>query len=390
MKNPIKISLSTILIVLLFGCGLNNNDPIYYQTASALPNFQQNTFNEYVDETQQWLRAERYYIGKDKEYELMVNSPQEYRPEQPNGIGILLVHGLGDSPYSFSDIARHLSQQGYLVRTMLLPGHGSKVGDLKLVTSDIWQASVDHQVTLLRQQAKSVWLGGYSTGANLVTSHALLHSNSNINGLILYSPAFKAQSQLVSMSRYAQYVIPWADRDIENNYLRYESLPMNAAASYYETTKQVRKLLSSQEIYSKPVFMVMSEGDRVIDKAYASSIFTQTFVHPNSRLIWLGDTPPEEKRVYSFSMSLPELKISESSHMGALFSPKNQEYGQNGRNRICSNGQREEHEQACLSGEEVWYASYGYIEEGKIHARLTYNPYFDQTMQLLDQMIMEK
>jgi alpha-beta hydrolase superfamily lysophospholipase len=45
--------------------------------------------------------------------------------ENPNGKALVLVHGLGDSPYSFRDIANHLAEQDYLVRAILLPSHGS-------------------------------------------------------------------------------------------------------------------------------------------------------------------------------------------------------------------------------------------------------------------------
>ncbi|WP_084202341.1 alpha/beta hydrolase [Aeromonas fluvialis] len=385
MNHRVKQLLLSVPLLALGGCELNGTEPPYYQAAATLPDFRQPSFSEYVKETTDWLQVERYVVGADKAYEISVNAPREFRPHTPNGDGILLVHGLGDSPYSFVDIARHLSQQGYLVRTMLLPGHGSKVGDLQLASDTQWQESVAHQVSLLRQEVDNIWLGGYSTGANLVTSHALAHDE--ISGLILYSPAFKAQSKLLPLSEYAQYLVTWADRDPEHNRLRYESLPMKAAVSYYQTTKRVRSLLSAKPIYNKPVFMVISEGDNVIDKAYASDVFQQQFTHPNARLVWLGETPPDDPRAKAFSMKLPALRISEGSHMGALFAPDNREYGIAGRNRICSNGQPPVAEQACEAGADVWYSSYGYTEEGKIHARLTYNPYFAESMQLLAQVL---
>ncbi len=73
--------------------------------------------------------------------------------------------------------------------------------------------------------------------------------------------------------------------------------------------------------------------------------------------------------------------------MGLLFSPNNPEYGEKGTVRICSNGQTEEQELACEEGDNVWFSSYGIREEGKIFARLTYNPYFKQSMQILDSVM---
>ena len=381
IKYAIIVAILLLTLLTMWGCSSDRNQPEYYGNAKALPNYTQSSFAQYVSDNQAWLRQERFFITRDTEREIQLNSPREYRPEAPNGIGILLVHGLGDSPYTFTDIADYLTRRGYLVRTMLLPGHGSKVGDLKLISADIWQESVEHQVALLQREVEQIWLGGYSTGANLVTSYAL--NREEIAGLLLFSPAFKPESKIASFATWAQYFVTWADQDNENNYLRYESLPMNAAASYIETTTRVQAKLEAAQRYDKPVFMLISEGDNVIDKSYAAFHFHETFKHPRSQLVWLGDKPPLESRVASFTMDLPELNISEGSHMWGLFSPVNTEYGQRGVNRICSNGQSVEDEERCLAGDEVWFSSYGLIEEGKIHARLTYNPYFDQSMSLM-------
>ena len=88
---------------------------------------------------------------------------------------MLLVHGLGYSPFSFTDVAQHLADQGYLVSSILLSGHGSKVGDLMLPSLEDWQNVVHHHTQLLKEQTEEIWLGGYSTGVNLVTSEALMY-----------------------------------------------------------------------------------------------------------------------------------------------------------------------------------------------------------------------
>ncbi|GEA60746.1 lipoprotein [Vibrio comitans NBRC 102076] len=379
-----KTLLPAFILFLTSSC-TSHEEPYHFQQAEALSPYAQASFEQYVVETQNWMKAERNFLTDNQELEIALNSPQEYQPQQSNGEAILLVHGLGDSPYSFNDIATHLSDKGYLVRTMLLPGHGSKVGDLKLVTADIWQESVEHQIKLLQQQSDQVWLGGYSTGANLVTSYAL--TDDSIKGLILYSPAFNGSSELLPMAKYAQYVMEWADQDPETNYLRYDSLPMTAAASYYETTQRVQQKLASTPSYNKPVFMLISEGDTVVDKDFAVDQFATRFSHPSSQLVWLGNNPPLKERTVAYNMKLPELKISEGSHMGGLFSPNNPEYGVNGKNRLCNNGQGAELEAQCLAGAEVWYSSYGYVETGKIHARLTYNPYFDESLARMEEVL---
>lgn len=161
---------------------------------------------------------------------------------------------------------------------------------------------------------------------------------------------------------------------------------MSAAAVYYQTSAQVRDKLATAN-YDKPVFMLMSEADSVINTQFSIDTFTQKMKNPNSRIVWQGEHDLTEPRSTRFSMNLPEQRISNGSHMGLLFSPNNPNYGINGTNIICSNGQEETDAAKCAQGEQVWYSAWGYTEPGKIHARLTYNPYFDESMQIMDSVM---
>jgi alpha-beta hydrolase superfamily lysophospholipase len=370
---------ATALIVV--GCTAQTQDPAF-EKAQQLPSYTQQSFEQYLQETKQWLSDNRLFISDDKESELALVMPKEYRPEKPNGQGVLLVHGLGDSPYSFADVATHLSQQGYLVRTILLPGHASKVGDLQLPTLEDWQGVVHHHIELLKKDTDSVWLGGYSTGANLVTSEAL--EDDSINGLLLFSPALQPNSSTVQFAGLASHFVTWADQDPEDNPLRYNSLPMSAAAVYYQTSEVVQQQLEGKQ-YNKPVFMLLSEGDKVISTQYAIDTFSHTMTNPNSHLVWQGEHKLSDTRSTQFTMKLPEQRISNGSHMGLLFSPNNPNYGVQGTNLICSNGQATEAQ--CTNRDELWFSAWGYVEPNKVHARLTYNPYFEQSMALMDKVM---
>ncbi|MEL0629574.1 alpha/beta hydrolase [Psychromonas aquatilis] len=370
-------------IFLLTACSQGNLNP-NYQVATSLPSYSQDDFQQYIDQTKQWLLENRVFKTDDIEKELQANLPFELIPEQPNGEAVILVHGLGDSPYSFTDIAQHLVAQGYLVRGLLLPGHGSKSGDLMLPTLEDWQQVLKHNIALLKPTVNKLWLGGYSTGANLVTSAAL--QDDSIAGLLLFSPAFKPESSAVKWAGLASYFVTWADQDPETNYMRYNSLPMHGAAVYYDTAEVVQDDL--QEVtYNKPVFMMMSEGDRVIDRALPSDVFKNQFTNQNNHLVWQGEEDLGITNSTRFSMDLPDLHIVNGSHMGLLYSSDNLEYGQQAATIICNNGQDEAQQTACEQGEEIWYSSYGWQVPGKTLARLTYNPYFEESMAIMDQVM---
>ncbi len=367
--------LLVVLALLLTGCVQPPDSPAF-KPSGHTPGYTQESFDRYVDETKDWLKENRAFITDDPMREVEANAPFELLPEKTSkkSKGVLLVHGLGDSPYSFTDIAPLLAEQGFRVRVMLLPGHGSKPADLMNVEVSDWIKAVEHQTQLLKSEVDEVWLGGFSTGGNLVTSYAL--EDESIQGLLLFSPAFQPDSRLVALAPIVSKFFDWADIDPVDNFVRYDSLTFNAAGEYYRTSQQVRDQLEKKE-FNRPVLIVMSEDDSVLNSQGILQLFEERFTNPDSRFIWYGDQPAsKDPRVHSLRSKLPEQNVSNFSHMAALFAPENPYYGKNGSYRMCNNGQ-EESEATCQKENEVWYSAHGYTEEGKIHARLTWNPYFE-------------
>jgi len=123
---------------------------------------------------------------------------------QVSDTGILLVHGLGDSPYFFRDVAQALCNEGIRVRTILLPGHGSKPGDMLSVSYEQWQNETNHHIRLFSREVENMYIGGFSTGANLTTIASFsMAEKYDVKGLIHFSPAFKSR---FFVSRLAPYI----------------------------------------------------------------------------------------------------------------------------------------------------------------------------------------
>ncbi|MTI09961.1 alpha/beta hydrolase [Curvivirga aplysinae] len=362
--------------LVLWGC-TNLPDGASFIPNKNLPSYTQATYAEYVAETRDWLGKNRAFISHDTATELDVNSPFEKRPDYPTNKGVLLIHGLADSPYSFHDVANQLVKKGYLVRSLLIPGHGSRPADLMLPEYKDWKLLVEHHAALMKQEVNEIWMGGFSTGANLVTNYAL--QDDEISGLLLFSPAFKPKSTtMIQLAKWVKDVMPWADAELEDNFIRYNSLPTHGGALYAETFNVVTDRLEEYGEYHKPVFIALAEDDSVVDTDNIRRIFDKQFTHPDSRMIWLGDPIKANPRIDQFPMTLPKQRISTGSHMAPLFSPDNPYYGTNASIRICENGQTPEQQDACLRGAKIWYSHYGYVEDNKIHGRLTYNPYFNE------------
>jgi esterase/lipase len=274
-----------LLLLLINFCFANENNPLYLSSKS-LPNYNQQNFSEYVNENKQWLKDNRVFLSKNQNLELSLNTPFERRPiSQKVSKGILLVHGLGDSPGYFEDLTQELVSNGFLVRTVLLTGHGSKPADLINVEFKEWENLVSHHIKLLEKKVDDLWLGGFSTGANLITSYAL-ENEKDISGLLLFSPGFASnQGTLLPLSGIGTYFKTWLfQNDNSQNILRYESLSMNASNLYYKSLQKVQEELENKS-FSKPVFVTISEDDSVIKAEEIVSIFSNNFKNPNSQLL---------------------------------------------------------------------------------------------------------
>jgi hypothetical protein len=257
------------------------------------------------------------------------------------------------------------------------------------VTVEQWHHVVQTQASALQRDAKQVFLGGFSTGANLVLDYAYAHPD--IAGLVLFSPGFRSSTAFDWLTPVIAKVRPWLftpdDQMPMQNSVRYVMTPTNGLAQFYRSSRTAQTLLH-QRPYEKPVFMVVSQHDSVLDTDFLLDVFQRRFIHPASRMLWYGEPPAsltDTARVLVRTDRLPELRISQSSHMGTLFSPSNPLYGINGSLRFCWNGQDKKTMQACQHGASPRYSDWGYREDDKVHARLTFNPYFDwQTSVMAD------
>jgi esterase/lipase len=316
-------------------------------------------------------------------------------------IGVLLVHGLGDSPYFFRDVANAMCNEGMHVRTILLPGHGSKPGDMLNVSYEQWQQETNHHIRLFSEEVDNLYIGGFSTGANLTTIASFsMAEELNIKGLIHFSPAFKSRFFVSRLAPYIDSLFPWPNVEEEDNPSRYNSTAMPGFAAYQESVNVLQDLFSQSEKRKRtlnlPVLMVVAEKDSVVDTTKIAEQFRDNFTHPRKCLLWQGEKKPEvpDNQLIMQTMNLPEQRISAASHMSTLFSEQNALYGIESEFRICDNGQGSDAEARCKAGEEVWYGPWGFesdIESNKligdkeerVYARLTYNPYFERTVDQL-------
>ncbi|EGH22408.1 putative lipoprotein, partial [Pseudomonas amygdali pv. mori str. 301020] len=196
-------------------------------------------FEDYRQQTIELIRKHRNFQTADHEAELGWNAPRQWTPTGTPKGGVLLVHGLGDSAWSFNDVAQKLADQGYLVRTVLLPGHGTRPEDMLEVRLEQWQQVVREQTQQLSREVPKVYLGGFSTGANLVLDYAYDHEE--IAGLVLFSPAFRSNSGYAWLTPWIGWARPWLAAPNDGlrpmqTPVRYMNMPTNGFAQFYRSS----------------------------------------------------------------------------------------------------------------------------------------------------------
>lgn len=175
------------------------------------------------------------------------NRSFELPAENPAG-GVLLLHGLTDSPYTFRALAGALARKNYWVLGLRLPGHGTAPSGLLTVTSEDMAAAVERAMAHLASVVGSAPLHivGYSTGAPLALDHVLglPEEARRPASLVLVSPAIgvtpaaalaKWKARLARVPGLGK--LAWTDVLPEFDPYKYNSFTANAGHQVHRITE---------------------------------------------------------------------------------------------------------------------------------------------------------
>ncbi len=352
-------------------------------------------FNEHINQVRNYLLATQMpqrgssAVDVNLPFEIAANNDALYRGK------FLLIHGLNDSPYIWRDMAQRLALRGFDVRAILLPGHGNTPEAQLNISYKDWLKAARQHKNLYQESDKDFFIGGFSMGGVIAT--LLASENSDVDGLLLFSPAYK--SQMHHMLRWAKaYSVfkPWVfgGMIIEDNPAKYNSIPINGAAQYYKTTQALRRHWPRKPL-NIPVLMVASENDSVVDISAMQKRFNAGFTG-DKRLVLYTESPllSEEQTaagsVEYRSSFYPEQRLLNQSHQSVLIAEDNPLYGQAGDVLVC-NGNDWPVFSACLYYQgDHWYGAQHTPSPDEVPvARTTYNPDLDYVMQRFDELFLK-
>jgi alpha-beta hydrolase superfamily lysophospholipase len=193
----------------------------------------------------------------NRSFEMPVDSPRA---------GVLLLHGMSDSPYSLRALGEILQQHGYYVIGLRMPGHGTlPSGLLNLQWRDM-AAVVRFGMTHLAQKVvgQPVYIVGYSTGAALALDYTLTSQQDSTQPtparLVLISPAIGVSpaAALAKWTRRLSYFpglhqLAWLDILPEFDPYKYNSFTTNAAEQVYNLTVSVAERIASRSDKEQPL-----------------------------------------------------------------------------------------------------------------------------------------
>jgi esterase/lipase len=362
-------------------------------------------FAAYVAQVKAQIAAANRAIGKELDPQVLEDrAPFELVPEPGRRCArtadgrhqraALLIHGLGETPYAMRALGERFAAACFLVRAILLPGHGTVPGDLLDVGHADWVEATRAGAQSFAGLAERLYLVGFSSGGTLALDYALGEPQPLapvLAGLVLLAPVIAtrsgqwpltrdhlAQGALMPAGGFAQ-LLPDEDP------VRYGSLARNAER---QLDALIGRVDDRQRRLALPVFMALSAADAVVDPAAARRWFCRQLIGPRD-LIWYasGAEPPDDCRFVELRASDHWPGILDLSHPALPIAPDDRRYGAAAGYADCEHYYWETDTPAwliCADPQKTPANSkvrYGEITQQNLAAhvvrRLTYNPDFD-------------
>lgn len=400
MLNALAKTLAITVLALIAACA---SPPAMYEPASAqLQAGSPADYEQYLAQTRKHLDENLVPVpGFPRQQQIDWNMPFRAMPgahcDPDKTRGILLVHGLSDSPFVFRDFARVLSDECVEVRTVLLQGHGTRPGDLVTADADVWRQQVREHFDALAEDVDIPFIGGFSLGGALATERALAEDSIRPAGLVVLAPAWELNGlkDYLWLASAARLLRDFVEEEPELNPVKYESFATNSAVQLSDVLDSVQDLLSRYREIDLPVLVAATEADSVINLEFLVDQFRTRFTNPDNRMLIFRDLRepwPEawqDDRIVSFNSYLPDNNILEFSHQSLAIAPDNELYGIGKPLHRCLEPNLISLEECRQLGDkDLWFSAWHDTEKPVLTSRLTYNPWFNEVAEAVTEFVL--
>lgn len=216
-----------------------------------------------------------------------VHWPQDWNrsfewPKKDPAFGVLLLHGMSDSPYAMSNVAAHFKGNAHVLG-LRFPRHGTLPSEL---TELYWQdlaAAVNLATAHMRQQlnGKPLFVIGFSTGAAVALNHELELINQNKSpdyaGMIFISPAI-GLAPIAAVARWQSWIgqllgldkLQWNSIQAEYDPFKYMSFAVSAGDVVYQLALRNQGLLTGLTALQREQIPSILTFQSVVDATVSS------------------------------------------------------------------------------------------------------------------------
>ena len=290
--------------------------------------FQQLKDEVYDNDPEADLKFNRFYSGSWSdpfEFETNWNRTFVFVPDTPK-FGVLMLHGLSDSPYSLRALSEGLHVWGAWVVGLRLPGHGTAPSGLEHVK---WQDLTAAVRLAVRDLCRNIgpdrpfYIMGYSNGASLALEYTLSvlegEDLRKPDGLILLSPAvgITPVAALAKWNLRISY-LPWLEKmgwnsiQPEFDPYKYNSFAINAGDQIYRLLRRVKTQMKRLDPKGEgikdfpPVLAFQSVADAtVVTDAVVQNLMRR--LAPNNHHLVLFDVNRVSKAADYFARDMSSL-----------------------------------------------------------------------------------
>ena len=203
------------------------------------------------------------------------------KPENNNGKGVLLIHGLLASPAEIKEYAQELVKQGYIVLGIRLKGHGTSPYDLRERTYEDWYESAERGMKIMRVYCDTIAVIGFSTGGSLALKLAAENSDKIIAVVAVavpmeyvdkyfsLIPLLHGSNRLVNWVSSMEGVKPFIENDSEHKTINYKNVPVKSLFELRRLTSNINELFPKITI---PTLIIYGDEDPVVHTESADII----------------------------------------------------------------------------------------------------------------------
>jgi carboxylesterase len=184
-------------------------------------------------------------------------------------VGLLILHGLGASPYQTRDLANYLHENGVTISSIRLSGHGTTLKDLKSKEWEDWYEDTKVAYEELDQKTDKTYVLGISLGSSLALK---LAQDQEIDGLVLIAPPIYLTSSKAKFAFLIKHIQKYHYFGVDETQIgySYENLPIKTIAEFVGL---ISKTKSKLDKIDEDVLIIQSHKDALVKPESAKYVF---------------------------------------------------------------------------------------------------------------------